>query len=60
MSPLTFDDKYTGNLYNEGMNTTLRLPGISSHANKYTRGSLLVIAGSKRYFGAGVLATLAA
>lgn len=42
------------------MNTDLKLPVISSDANKYTRGSLLVLAGSRRYFGAGVLATLAA
>jgi len=37
-----------------------KLPEIPSDANKYTRGSLLVLAGSRRYFGAGVLATLAA
>ncbi|MCL2806542.1 MAG: NAD(P)H-hydrate dehydratase [Coriobacteriia bacterium] len=36
------------------------LPPISADANKYTRGSLLVLAGSKRYSGAGVLTTLAA
>ncbi|MDR2036009.1 MAG: NAD(P)H-hydrate dehydratase [Coriobacteriales bacterium] len=38
----------------------LTLPQISYDANKYTRGCLLVLAGSQRYFGAGVLATLSA
>ena len=46
--------------YNEGMNIVPALPHIPLDANKYTRGSLLVLAGSRRYFGAGVLATLAA
>lgn len=36
------------------------LAPIPLDANKYTRGSLLLLAGSVRYFGAGVLATLAA
>jgi NAD(P)H-hydrate epimerase len=36
------------------------LPPISANANKYSRGSLLVLAGSTRYFGAGVLAAMAA
>jgi len=42
------------------MDTRFKLPVIAPDANKYTRGSLLVLAGSRRYFGAGVLATLAA
>ncbi|MDR2672314.1 MAG: NAD(P)H-hydrate dehydratase [Coriobacteriales bacterium] len=33
---------------------------LPPHSNKYTRGSLLVLAGSSRYFGAGVLAAQAA
>ena len=37
-----------------------KLPPIAPDANKYSRGSLLVLAGSRRYSGAGVLATLAA
>jgi NAD(P)H-hydrate epimerase len=36
------------------------LPAISPDANKYTRGSLLVLAGSERYPGAAVLTALAA
>lgn len=36
------------------------LPPIPQDAHKYSRGSLLILAGSKRYPGAGVLATLAA
>jgi len=42
------------------MDTNLTLPVIPPDANKYTRGSLLVFAGSRRYFGAGVLTALAA
>ena len=42
------------------MNIQSILPAIPSDANKYSRGSLLILAGSQRYFGAGVLATLAA
>ena len=42
------------------MKTTLKLPDIPSDAHKYSRGSLLVLAGSRRYCGAGVLTTLAA
>jgi NAD(P)H-hydrate repair Nnr-like enzyme with NAD(P)H-hydrate dehydratase domain len=38
----------------------IHLPPIPPDANKYTRGSLLVLAGSKRYPGAAVLAALAA
>lgn len=36
------------------------LPPISNDAHKYSRGSLLVLAGSRRYCGAGILAVLAA
>ncbi|MDR3136359.1 MAG: NAD(P)H-hydrate dehydratase [Coriobacteriales bacterium] len=36
------------------------LPRLTPDANKYSRGSLLILAGSSRYFGAGVLATQAA
>jgi NAD(P)H-hydrate epimerase len=39
---------------------TVWLPEIAWDANKYTRGSLLVIAGSKRYPGAAILAAMAA
>ena len=46
--------------YNVGMYTRPTLPHIPRDANKYSRGSLLVLAGSRRYSGAGVLATLAA
>ncbi len=42
------------------MSTLPTLPVIPQTANKYTRGSLLVLAGSRRYCGAGVLSTLAA
>jgi len=38
----------------------LTLPTIPADANKFSRGSLLVLAGSRRYSGAGILATLAA
>ena len=36
------------------------LPPVSDHANKYTRGSLLVLAGSSRFPGAALLAARAA
>lgn len=36
------------------------LPPLLENANKYTRGSVLLLAGSRRYFGAAVLATKAA
>ena len=36
------------------------LPPIQADANKYSRGSLLIIAGSTRFVGAAVLAALAA
>lgn len=36
------------------------LPAIAKDANKYTRGSLMVLAGSERFPGAAVLAALAA
>ena len=42
------------------MDTSLQLPTIALDGNKYTRGSLLILAGSRRYPGAAVLATLAA
>jgi NAD(P)H-hydrate epimerase len=42
------------------MDSMLTLPPIPLNANKYLRGSLLMLAGSRRYFGAAVLATLAA
>jgi len=38
----------------------LRLPPIDSSANKYTRGCLLILAGSARFPGAALLAALAA
>jgi NAD(P)H-hydrate epimerase len=38
----------------------VQLPIVQTDANKYSRGSLLVLAGSKRYFGAGVMAAQAA
>jgi NAD(P)H-hydrate epimerase len=40
--------------------TDIELPSIPRDANKYTRGSLLVLAGSRRYPGAAVLTALAA
>jgi NAD(P)H-hydrate epimerase len=42
------------------MDTGFTLAPVARDANKYTRGSLLILAGSRRYVGAGVLATLAA
>ena len=38
----------------------MRLPQIDREANKYTRGSLLIVAGSVRFPGAAILSTLAA
>lgn len=41
------------------MSYEFQLPPLASDANKYTRGKLLVIAGSKRYPGSAVLAACA-
>lgn len=42
------------------MHKQWELPAISKDSHKYERGSLLILAGSLRFYGAGVLATLAA